>query len=177
MTLILCTNIIITTLIISTTTRTIYRAMWLIIAFLNAALLLTILEIEFLAILIIIVYVGAIAILFLFAIMMLNLNTPNQPQEKTNLLPVRILIIITLTYKTIEQRNNNKTRKTIHIYNENNIEKIRQLIYSDLRALFLIRRLILLISMITTIIITNKERHTTLTQQLTKQIQRLIIKK
>ena len=68
MTLILCTNIIITRLIISTTTRTIYRAMWLIIAFVNAALLLTILEIEFLAILIIIVYVGAIAILFLFAI-------------------------------------------------------------------------------------------------------------
>ena len=177
MTLILCINIIITRLIISTTTRTIYRAIWLIIAFINAALLLTILEIEFLAILIIIIYVGAIAILFLFAIMMLNLNTPHQPQEKTHLLPIRILIIITLTYKLIEKRENNEINSTIQIHNENNLENIRKLIYSDLRTLFLISRLILLIRMITAIIITNKERKRIITQQINKQIQRLIIKK
>ena len=176
MTLILCINITITRLIISTTTRTIYTAMWLIIAFINAALLLTILEIEFLAVLIIIVYVGAIAILFLFAIMMLNLNTPNLVQEKTNLLPIRILIIITLIYKTLEKSRENITTNTIQINNQNNIEIIRQLLYSDLSTLFLIRRLILLISMITTIIITNKERQTNLTQQLHKQIERLIKK-
>ena len=90
----------------------------------------------------------------------------HQPEEKTNLVPIRILIIITLTYKTVEYKNNNNTITTIHIYNENNIKRIRQLIYSDLRTLFLLRRLILLIRMITTIIITNKENNNILTQQL-----------
>ena len=169
---ILCTNIIITRLIISTTRNTIYRVIWLIIAFINAALLLTILEIEFLAILIIIVYVGAIAILFLFAIMMLNLDSKIIIQEKTNFIPIRILLITTLILKTIEQRNNNKTTTTIKIENENSLERIRTLIYSNYRSWFFIRGIILLISMIATIRIINKERKTHVKQQLFKQLQR-----
>nr|YP_010725917.1 NADH dehydrogenase subunit 6 [Caulophacus iocasicus]WDY83519.1 NADH dehydrogenase subunit 6 [Caulophacus iocasicus] len=176
MTTILCINIILTRLIISTTTRTIYRAIWLILAFINAALLLIIIKIEFLAILIIIVYVGAIAILFLFAIMMLNLNIIKLKQENTNLLPIRILIIITLTYKIREYNYTKNTTKNIRIDNENNIEKIRELIYSNLRPWLIIRRFILLISMISSIIIINKENTTSIKQHLYKQIHRIILK-
>ena len=109
------------------------------------------------------------------------LDLASNQQIEIRLLPlrstIRILIIITLTYKTVEYKNNNNTITTIHIYNENNIKRIRQLIYSDLRTLFLLRRLILLIRMITTIIITNKENNNILTQQLNTTTQQLIKKK
>jgi NADH-quinone oxidoreductase subunit J len=47
-----------------------FSAIWLMLSFFTASLLLILLESEFLGLLLIIIYVGAIAILFLFAIML-----------------------------------------------------------------------------------------------------------
>nr|AIL24471.1 NADH dehydrogenase subunit 6 [Docosaccus maculatus] len=168
----LCINITITRLIITTTTRRIFRAIWLIITFINAALILIILEIEFIAILIIIVYIGAIAILFLFTIMMLNLNTKIKKEEETHLIPLRIIIII-LIIKRLERRNNKRIIEITN-NNNNNIETISKLLYSEYRPWFLIRRIILLIRMIATITIIQKEEYTRIKQQLFTQLQRKI---
>ena len=52
----------------------VHAAMFLILAFVNAAALFILLGAEFLSMLLIIVYVGAIAVLFLFVVMMLNVD-------------------------------------------------------------------------------------------------------
>ncbi len=173
---ILCINLIITSLIITTTPRRIFSAIWLILAFLNAALILIILEIEFIASLIIIVYIGAIAILFLFTIMMLNLNTNHKIEDNSYMIPIGGLTIILLLIKITEPKSYKKPRRIINkeitVKNEDNIEIIRKILYSEYRPWFIIRRIILLTSMIAIITIIQKEENNSLKQQLWKQIQR-----
>jgi NADH-quinone oxidoreductase subunit J len=52
----------------------VHSVLLLILAFFNAAIILFLIRVEFLAIIFIIIYVGAIAILFLFVVMMLNVK-------------------------------------------------------------------------------------------------------
>jgi len=58
------------------TARTpVYAALYLVLAFFNAACVWMLLRAEFLAISLVLVYVGAVMVLFLFVVMMLDLNT------------------------------------------------------------------------------------------------------
>lgn len=60
----------------------IHSVIYLIMVFCNAAGLLALLKIEFIAMMFIIIYVGAIAVLFLFVVMMLNIKQPNTGSPK-----------------------------------------------------------------------------------------------
>jgi NADH-quinone oxidoreductase subunit J len=64
--------IVINSLAIILSSHSIFSLLFLISNFILAAILLFLLECEFLALLFVVVYVGAVAILFLFAIMMLE---------------------------------------------------------------------------------------------------------
>ncbi|HPM69036.1 MAG TPA: NADH-quinone oxidoreductase subunit J [Piscinibacter sp.] len=58
------------------TARTpVYAALYLVLAFFNAACVWMLLRAEFLAIALVLVYVGAVMVLFLFVVMMLDMNT------------------------------------------------------------------------------------------------------
>ena len=57
-----------------TSKNPVYCVLYLILAFINSAILFLFLNAEFLAMLLIVVYVGAVAVLFLFVVMMLNIN-------------------------------------------------------------------------------------------------------
>jgi len=58
------------------TARTpVYAALYLVLAFFNAACVWMLLRAEFLAISLVLVYVGAVMVLFLFVVMMLDMNT------------------------------------------------------------------------------------------------------
>ena len=58
------------------TARTpVYAALYLVLAFFNAACVWMLLRAEFLAISLVLVYVGAVMVLFLFVVMMLDINT------------------------------------------------------------------------------------------------------
>ena len=62
-------------------------------AFISAAVLFILLEVDFIALMILIVYVGAIAILFLFVIMMLNLtDLGNNLQDMSNYMPAGFIV-------------------------------------------------------------------------------------
>ena len=58
-----------------TARSTVHAALYLVLAFGNAACLWLLLRAEFLAIALVLVYVGAVMVLFLFVVMMLDLNT------------------------------------------------------------------------------------------------------
>jgi len=53
----------------------VYAALYLVLAFFNAACVWMLLRAEFLAIALVLVYVGAVMVLFLFVVMMLDINT------------------------------------------------------------------------------------------------------
>lgn len=70
--------------------NTIHSVFYLVLTFVNSAVILIQWGIDYLGLLLVIIYVGAIAILFLFVIMMLNLK-----KEETNLtryVPIGILV-------------------------------------------------------------------------------------
>jgi len=54
------------------TSNTVHAAFFLVLVFVNSAILLLLFEIEFIAFIFLIVYVGAIAVLFLFVVMMFD---------------------------------------------------------------------------------------------------------
>jgi NADH-quinone oxidoreductase subunit J len=58
-----------------TARSTVHSALYLVLAFFNAACLWMMLKAEFLAIALVLVYVGAVMVLFLFVVMMLDINT------------------------------------------------------------------------------------------------------
>jgi NADH-quinone oxidoreductase subunit J len=58
-----------------TARSTVHAALFLVLAFFNAACLWMMLKAEFLAIALVLVYVGAVMVLFLFVVMMLDINT------------------------------------------------------------------------------------------------------
>jgi NADH-quinone oxidoreductase subunit J len=58
-----------------TARSTVHSALFLVLAFFNAACVWMLLKAEFLAIALVLVYVGAVMVLFLFVVMMLDINT------------------------------------------------------------------------------------------------------
>jgi NADH-quinone oxidoreductase subunit J len=58
-----------------TARSTVHAALYLVLAFFNAACIWMLLKAEFLAIVLVLVYVGAVMVLFLFVVMMLDINT------------------------------------------------------------------------------------------------------
>ncbi len=58
-----------------TAKSTVHAALYLVLAFFNAACLWMLLKAEFLSIALVLVYVGAVMVLFLFVVMMLDINT------------------------------------------------------------------------------------------------------
>jgi len=67
-------------------------ALFLVLAFFNAAAIWMLLEAEFLAILLVLVYVGAVMVLFLFVVMMLDVNFDNLRQHFRSYVPIGALV-------------------------------------------------------------------------------------
>ena len=71
---------------------TVHAALYLVLAFANAAIIWMLLKAEFLAIALVLVYVGAVMVLFLFVVMMLDLNTDDYRQGFWKHLPIALLV-------------------------------------------------------------------------------------
>ena len=67
-------------------------ALFLVLAFFNAAAIWMLLEAEFLAILLVLVYVGAVMVLFLFVVMMLDINIDVLRKDFKRFVPMATLV-------------------------------------------------------------------------------------
>src|ERR1700733_1992138 len=67
-------------------------ALFLVLAFFNAAAIWMLLEAEFLAILLVLVYVGAVMVLFLFVVMMLDINLDEIGRDFKKFVPVASIV-------------------------------------------------------------------------------------
>jgi NADH-quinone oxidoreductase subunit J len=75
------------------TARTpVYAALYLVLAFFNAACVWMLLRAEFLAISLVLVYVGAVMVLFLFVVMMLDMNVDSLREGFWKHVPLALLI-------------------------------------------------------------------------------------
>jgi NADH-quinone oxidoreductase subunit J len=70
----------------------VHAALFLVLAFFNAAGIWLLLKAEFLAIVLVLVYVGAVMVLFLFVVMMLDINTDRLREGFVGYLPMASII-------------------------------------------------------------------------------------
>ena len=140
----------------------VYSVLYLILAFINSAILFLFLNAEFLAMLLVVVYVGAVAVLFLFVVMMLNVS---QEVKKSKFLIFKPLTIILGTIILVEFLYflivDNSTLRSLseskNLNLENNTVSLGNIIYTDYALLFQMCGVILFVAMIGAIVLTLRK--------------------
>jgi NADH-quinone oxidoreductase subunit J len=77
----------------------VHAALFLVLAFMQSAVLWILLEAEFLAIALVLVYVGAVMVLFLFVVMMLNINVEQIRAGFTRYLPLGAGVALVVVFE------------------------------------------------------------------------------
>ena len=81
-------------IMVITEKNTVHSVFYLVLSFVNTAVIIIITGVDYIGLLIIIVYVGAIAILFLFVVMMINIKS--EEMNRTRYTPIGVIIILVL---------------------------------------------------------------------------------
>ncbi len=163
----------------------IHSILFLVFLFFNAASLLILLGVDFLAILFLIVYIGAVAVLFLFVVMMLS---GKLLKTKINFFYGPLILLLACVFLIeifliIEQNFNflsnnivflNEVLNPLFIWKEkifdiSNIEIVGSVLYTYFFYFFIIGSFILLIAMVGAIVLTLYRRNDFKTQTIYKQ--------
>ena len=155
--------IIVSSIGVISTKNPVYAVLFLILAFINAAILFLFLNAEFLAMLLIVVYVGAVAVLFLFVVMMLNINNEENKLKVQKYTPLTLFLVsvvfIELAFVFIsDNKYLTNLTKTKNLALENNTVFIGNILYTDYALLFQLSGIILLVAMIGAIVLTLRTR-------------------
>ena len=147
--------------------HSVFSLLFLVLSFLASAILLFMLECEFLALIFIVVYVGAIAVLFLFAVMMLDAKLQNLARNVFRYLPLGFLFalgfLVPLLYQVFSNTESSKSFFTKSYYvnwydlidSIPDIEVYSQVLYSYFVLQFLVVGLILLVVLMGVVYMTN----------------------
>ena len=149
----------------------IHSVFWLVMVFIQSAILFIILTYNYLGLIIIIIYVGAIAILFLFMIMMLDIFQLKTTAQLNNIIPIILLVCWQVWFGLKIQVHNGVYPYTQgwKVDYESHIILLGKIIYNDLGFLLIISSFILLIAMVGTIVITLEKNNITKKQNLSSQ--------
>src|SRR5574338_126964 len=79
----------------------VHGALFLVLAFFNAAGLWLLLQAEFLAIALVVVYVGAVMVLFLFVVMMLDINLERVREGFWRNLPLALVVAVIMLFEMV----------------------------------------------------------------------------
>lgn len=163
----------------------VHSVLFLILTFFNAAGLLLLLEVEFLAMVFVVVYVGAIAVLFLFVVMMLNIKVNREAEELFRYLPIggligtvfllEIFLVVDgdfVPLLDLATEAPTYIQWAANVDSISNIEAIGQTLYTYYFYYFLVAGLILLVSMIGAIVLTMQTNHNIRRQQIYQQVSR-----
>nr|YP_010322631.1 NADH dehydrogenase subunit 6 [Acrossota amboinensis]UKP87193.1 NADH dehydrogenase subunit 6 [Acrossota amboinensis] len=142
-----------TSLMVISTPNPVYSVFWLVIAFVNAAVMFISLGLDYIGLIFIIVYVGAIAILFLFVIMLIQQPNKVYSQDHSHFLPGGLSVIF-LFYTLLT--NSPKYIGNPVIGSRTNIGAIGSHLYTIYYELVLIASLVLLVAMIGAILLAKQ---------------------
>ncbi|MDO9598351.1 MAG: NADH-quinone oxidoreductase subunit J [Azoarcus sp.] len=139
-------------------------ALYLVLAFFNAAGIWLLLHAEFLAITLVMVYVGAVMVLFLFVVMMLDINMERVRQGFWSYLPVGALIGVLLViemamvlggqYFSLEAMPMPPEPQAAY----SNTRELGRVLYTDYVYPFELASLVLLIAMVAAVSLTLRKR-------------------
>ena len=149
-----------------TARSTVHAALYLVLAFFNAACLWMLLHAEFLAIVLVLVYVGAVMVLFLFVVMMLDVNTDSFREGFWKHLPLAGLVgaVIAIEMALVLMRGFNVQPPVISaaaaakVAEVGNTKMLGIEIYTDYLYPLQIAAVLLLVAIIAAIALTLRER-------------------
>jgi NADH-quinone oxidoreductase subunit J len=154
--------LVISALRVITAPNPVQSALFLVLAFFNAAALWMLLQAEFLAILLVLVYVGAVMVLFLFVVMMLDINIDVLRRDFKRFVPVATIIggimvieaalILWHGYAGIAE----PVQAAATAQGWSNTRIIGKLIYTDYIFAFEVAGLVLLVAIIAALALTLK---------------------
>ena len=173
--------VILSSIGVITSKNPVYCVLYLILAFINSAILFLFLNAEFLAMLLIVVYVGAVAVLFLFVVMMLNVAEQKQSWfigKKSTHIPAGLIVSVLIFLELLvvvggwKQKDDLMSSTTLVVSNISNTHQLGLVMYTDYILYFQIAGVILLLSMIGAILLTFRKRSGVKKQNYFKQISR-----
>ena len=154
----------------------VHAVLFLILAFINAAILFLLAGAEFLAFILAIVYVGAVAVLFLFVVMMLDVDFSALREGFQRYAPVGALVALVLFVEIAMVAAGwviAPAAFSARMYpmpdNVTNAVALGSLIYTSYLPLFQLSGIILLVAMIGAIVLTHRDRKRAKTQNLAMQ--------
>ncbi|WP_133650585.1 NADH-quinone oxidoreductase subunit J [Paraburkholderia flava] len=156
-------------------------ALFLVLAFFNAAAIWMLLEAEFLAILLVLVYVGAVMVLFLFVVMMLDINLDVLRRDFKRFVPMATIVgaIIVVETALILWHGYGATTTVVRdaasavpgtTADWSNTRLIGKLIYTDYIFAFEVAGLVLLVAIIAAIALTTHHAKDSKRQRVSDQV-------
>ena len=142
----------------------VHAALFLVLAFFNAAGIWMLLEAEFLAIVLVLVYVGAVMVLFLFVVMMLDIDTDKLREGFWGYLPIAsfVGVIIVLEMAAVLWRSFlSFDQQVVNTGNIGGTKELGMLIYTKYIYGFEIAAAILLVAIIAAVALTLRKRKDT----------------
>ncbi|MFL9899221.1 NADH-quinone oxidoreductase subunit J [Paraburkholderia fungorum] len=155
-------------------------ALFLVLAFFNAAAIWMLLQAEFLAILLVLVYVGAVMVLFLFVVMMLDINIDVLRKDFKRFVPMATVVgaIIVIETALILWHGYGATATALRdttaaangMADWSNTRLIGKIIYTDYIFAFEVAGLVLLVAIIAAIALTTSHKKDSKRQNVSEQV-------
>ncbi len=168
--------LIVAALGVITSRNPVHAALFLVLAFVQSAVLWLLIEAEFLALTLVLVYVGAVMVLFLFVVMMLDVNAEELRKGYTRYLPVGIavaLIVVVEIGHVIWFRSQGLAFLTVPQSlpaDLSNTKELGAVLYTEHVYAFEIAGMILLLAIVAAITLTMRKRPGLKVQDIAKQV-------
>ena len=154
----------------------VHSALFLVLSFVQSAMLWLLLEAEFLAVVLVLVYVGAVMVLFLFVVMMLDINEEALKEGFARYLPIGVLValvlVLEIVYVVWYSSQNLLTGIVPESYppGYSNTEALGSILYTEHVYAFELAAVILLLAIVAAITLTMRRRPGLKVQNVAQQV-------
>jgi len=156
----------------------VHAALFLVLAFVNSAVLWLLMEAEFLAIVLVLVYVGAVMVLFLFVVMMLDINVAQMREGFTRYAPLGIVVAVLVVVeigsvvlvKSLGMDGASEPAAAAVPEGYSNTQALGELLYTKYLYPFELAAVLLLLAIVAAIALTMRPRRNVKTQDIAAQV-------
>jgi len=155
----------------------VHSALFLVLAFVQSAMLWLLIEVEFLAVVLVLVYVGAVMVLFLFVVMMLDVQSESLKDNFNRYLPMGLLLSSVIVIEIVHVVWF-RSRDVISVLlpqskpeSYSNTQALGGLLYTEHVYAFELAGVILLLAIVAAISLTMRRRPGLKVQNISKQVQ------
>ena len=155
----------------------VHSALFLVLAFVQSAMLWLLIEVEFLAVVLVLVYVGAVMVLFLFVVMMLDVQPESLKDDFNRYLPMGLLLSSVIVIEIVHVVWF-RSRDVISVLlpqskpeSYSNTQALGGLLYTEHVYAFELAGVILLLAIVAAISLTMRRRPGLKVQNISKQVQ------